>query len=57
MALDDACNQLFGKTQVQAKAPMSHTLMGADLAPPRLPNQPSIPSEMPPIDDKNANLG
>jgi len=34
MALDDACNQLFGKTQVQPRAPMSHSLMGPDSAVP-----------------------
>jgi hypothetical protein len=57
MALDDACNQLFAKTQVQARAPMSQTLMGANPAAPALPNASGLPSEMPPIDDKNANPG
>lgn len=55
MALDDACNQLFGKTQIQTKVPMSQTLMGADPAAPGSPNQAAASSETPPTENKNAN--
>ncbi len=46
MALDDACNQLFGKTQIEPKAPMSHTLMGPDTGALGLPNEAGSPSEL-----------
>jgi hypothetical protein len=60
MALDDACNQLFSKTQIAPKAPISQTLMGADPAAPVLPLDPALPlegaavSELPAPENKNS---
>lgn len=48
MALDDACNQLFGKTQIEPKASMSQTLMGPDPAIPGVPNEAGSPNALPP---------
>ena len=54
MALDDACKQLFGKTQIEPKAPMSQTLMGADPAAPVLPLEGAAVSELPAPENKNS---
>ena len=53
MALDDACNQLFGKTQIEPKAPMSQTLMGAEPAVLGLPMEGGLPSDGPAAENKN----
>jgi len=54
MALDDACKQLFGKTQIEPKAPMSQTLMGADPAAPAQPLEGAAVSELPAPENKNS---
>lgn len=62
MALDDACHQLFTKTQVELKGPMSNSLMGPDpAAPPAMP--PELPAgdpalgELPAPNDKISTQG
>lgn len=54
LALDDACHQLFSKTQIEPKAPMSQTLMGGDPAPPVMPIEGASPSELPAPENKNS---
>jgi hypothetical protein len=58
MALDDACNQLFGKTQIAPKAPMSQSLMGPDpAAPATLGSDGVTPDSLPGPDTKINTTG
>jgi hypothetical protein len=57
MALDDACNQLFAKTQIEPKAAMSHSLMGPDPAAPALGGEGSPAGALPAPDEKSNALG
>jgi hypothetical protein len=58
LALDDTCNQLFGKTQIEPKEPMSHTLMGPDpTAPIALSSDGVTPEGLPAPDTKISSTG
>jgi len=59
LALDDACKQLFDKTQIELATPMSQTLMGLTPAatPPALGSEGATPGGLPPPDTKINTTG
>jgi len=59
LALDDACKQLFDKTQIELLTPMSQTLMGLTpaAAPPALGSEGATPGGLPPPDTKINTTG
>jgi len=57
MALDDACHQLFAKTQIEPKAPMSHSLMGPDPSAPALGADGASAGALPAPDEKTNASG
>jgi len=57
MALDDACNQLFTKTQIEPRVPMSTTLMGPDPSAPALDGEGSPSGALPAPDEKTNASG
>jgi len=57
MALDDACNQLFTKTQIVPRAPMSTTLMGSDLSIAALGGEGTPAGALPAPDEKTIASG